>query len=191
MDLKLFYAHPLISAEDLSRIEAAHEKVQLKKDAYLLQEGKTADAYYIIESGLCRSFVISDEGKEIVTNFFAEGDILIEVLSLFKQVPTVENIQALTDCTAWKISFVDFQKLFHSVPAFMEWGRGWMANELFNEKQRNVDMISKSALERYKKLLEDKPVIVQSAPLKYVASFLGITDTSLSRIRKELAIGQG
>ncbi len=191
MSLEKIYFHPDISSQELKRIIEAHKSISFKKDEFLLREGNTADAYYIIETGLCRSFIINDQGREISTNFFTEAEIMIEVLSLFKQIPTLENLQALTKGTAWKIPFSEFQILFHSVPAFMEWGRGWMSNELFNEKQRAVEMISKSAMARYKKLLLDKPEVIKYAPLKYVASFLGITDTSLSRIRKELAIGQG
>ncbi|MDO5524244.1 MAG: cyclic nucleotide-binding protein, partial [Bacteroidia bacterium] len=61
-----------------------------------------------------------------------------------------------------------------------------MAGELFRFKQRSIEMIAESATERYLKLIKEKPQVIRQAPLKYIATYLGVTDTSLSRIRKEI-----
>lgn len=98
-----------------------------------------------------------------------------------------ENIQALKDSTCWKIDYDVFQELFHSIDGFAEWGRLWMSNSLFQFKQRNLDMVSISAKDRYMRLIQEKPQVVLHAPLKNIASYLGITDTSFSRIRKEIS----
>ncbi|MFT4095004.1 MAG: hypothetical protein QM640_15340 [Niabella sp.] len=79
------------------------------------------------------------------------------------------------------------QKLFHSMPGFVEWGRLGFMNRLFFIKQRSLDMIRETATNRYLKLMRDKPGIIQQVPLKQIASYLGITDTSLSRIRKDIS----
>ena len=92
----------------------------------------------------------------------------------------------MTNGVAWKIDFNIFQELYHKSAGFSEWGRAWMSNQLFGLKQRNIDMISVTASDRYLKLLKEKPQIIQQASLKHIASFLGVTDTSLSRIRKEV-----
>lgn len=184
--LEKVYQHPLLSSKDLSAIMAAHQQITYAKGDFVLKEGQIAQSYAIIESGLMRSFVHDFNGNEITTNFFDSHDISIEVSSLFQRIPTSENIQVLTDCVCWEISFDVFQALFHSIKGFSEWGRAWMSNELFMLKQRSVTMLTKSATERYLELLEQKPQIIQQASLKYVASYLGITDTSLSRIRKEI-----
>jgi len=92
----------------------------------------------------------------------------------------------VTDCILWKISFNDFQHLFHSVHGLSEWGRSWFTNQVFSLKQKSLDVVTETATNRYLKLLKEKPQIIQNAPLKQIASFLGITDTSLSRIRKDL-----
>ena len=181
------YHHPLLTKEDLKTIRVAHTKVSFKKGAFLLREGQITNEYLIVESGLIRSFVRDYNGNDITTNFFSTNEIVIEVSSLFQRIPTHENIQALADCVCWKINFDDFQNLFHSIEGFSEWGRAWMAQSLFEFKQRSVTMITDSATERYRKLIEEKPLVLQNAPLKYIASYLGITDSSLSRIRKETA----
>jgi hypothetical protein len=76
--------------------------------------------------------------------------------------------------------------LYHTIPAFNEWGRAWMTYALHINKKRFIDMVSLSASERYHNLISTKPQIIKQAALKYIASYLGITDTSLSRIRKEI-----
>lgn len=184
--LRQVYQHPELSESDLKRIFEVHEKIELKKGDFIIKEGQAANNYMILQKGLMRSFVYDYNGEDITTNFFTENEIVIEVSSLFQRIPTKEYIQALTDCSCYKIDFDKFQELFHSIENFREWGRAWLSNSLFEFKQRSVSIIKESATDRYLTLLKEKPQIIQQAPLKNIASFLGITDTSLSRIRKSI-----
>lgn len=191
MDIDFFkniYHHPLIGNQDYNEIIAAHHQIEFSKNEILLQEGKISNAYYLIESGVYRSFVNAYNGDEITTGFFDTNEILIEVSSLFQRIPTDENFQAITNGIAWKIEFETFQKLFHTIQGFREWGRAWMSHQLFISKQRSIQMLTQSASERYINLLKERPQIIKKAPLKYIASYLGVTDTSLSRIRKEISL---
>ena len=182
------YRHPLLSAEDLQSIASIHQQVTFSKGNVFFKEGYVADEYYILEKGLIRAFVHNYNGDEITTDFFTDSDIVIVPTSLFQRIPSLENLQALTDCILWKISFDDFQQLFHRMPGFVEWGRLWFTTQLFAVKQRSLDMIRETATTRYLKLLQQKPQIIQHAPLKQIASYLGVTDTSLSRIRKDISL---
>ncbi|WP_312076007.1 Crp/Fnr family transcriptional regulator [Chryseobacterium sp.] len=184
--LEICYDFPFFLPEELEEIFQAHEKVNFQKGDFILQEGKIADEYYIMEKGLARSFVNDFSGNEVTTHFFVENEIIIEVSSLFQRIQTQENIVCITDCECLRFRFDQFQELFHKIPNLREWGRAWMSQELFAHKQRSVEMFTLSATSRYLKLLEQKPQVVQFAPLKQIASYLGITDTSLSRIRKEI-----
>ena len=175
-----------LSNEELKRITSFHHQITVKKDDFVLQKGQQANEYYLIESGLFRSYVTDYKGREMTTGFFTPNHILIEPLSLFARIPTKENFKSLTNSTVWKIDFQHFQQLYHSIDAFEEWGRKWMSNELFACKQRSIEMLTLNATERYKKLMEQQPDILSSAPLKDIASYLGVTDSSLSRIRKEI-----
>lgn len=177
---------PFFFEEELAEICQAHEKVVFQKGDLILEEGKTANEYYILEKGLARSFVNDFNGNDVTTHFFVENEIIIEVSSLFQRIPTQENIVCITDCECQKIDFDTFQELYHKMQNLSEWGRAWMSNELFAYKQRSVEMFTLSATKRYLNLLQQKPQVVQFAPLKQIASYLGVTDTSLSRIRKEL-----
>ncbi|RKT01896.1 Crp/Fnr family transcriptional regulator [Chryseobacterium defluvii] len=184
--LEVSYDFPFFLPEELDEIFKAHEKVEFQKGDFILEEGKTANEYYIIENGLARSFVNDFNGNEVTTHFFIDNEVVIEVSSLFQRIPTQENIVCITDCECWKLDFDVFQDLFHKIPNLREWGRSWMSQQLFAYKQRSVEMFTLSATKRYLNLLEQKSQVVQYAPLKQIASYLGVTDTSLSRIRKEL-----
>ena len=181
---RLVYQHPKLSEQDLGLIVAAHERLSFKKGEYFLKNGDQANAYYLIESGLLRVYAMDLNGQDITTGFQGKNEISIEVTSLFQRTPSKENIIALTDGIVWKISFEDFQRLFHSIAGLREWGREWMAQQLFALKERHIEMITQSATERYQKLTRDQPLVVQQAAIRHIASYLGITDTSLSRIRK-------
>lgn len=183
---KQVYQHFLLSEADIETIKLCHEKVSFKKGEFLLEEDEIADEYYLLEKGLVRAFVQDFDNNEITTEFFCENEIVIVPSSLFQRMPSKENLQTLTDCTLWKIDFEKFQELFHSIEGMREWGRAWFTFQLFTMKQRSLEMITETAKNRYLKLMKDKPEILLNAPLKQIATFLGITDTSLSRIRKEI-----
>lgn len=185
--LRDVYKFAGFTEDELQQIFAVHEKVSFYKSDFLLKEGNIPNEYFVLESGLVRSFVRDYNGNDITTNFFTSHHIIIEVVSLFQRTRSKENIEALTDCECWKIDFNNFQELYHSIKNFNEWGRAWMANKLFHFKERSVEMITESATNRYLKLIDENPDVLQYAPLKNIATYLGITDTSLSRIRKEIS----
>lgn len=185
--LSQVYQHPLIQPEELEKIIDAHQEVVCQKGDFILKQNDVANGYFIMQNGLMRSFAHDYNGNDITTDFFCNYDVVIEVLSLFQRIPSNENIQAVTDCICWKIDFDVFQELFHSIPGFSEWGRLWMTGKLFQFKQRSVEMVTISAKERYLQLIKEKPQVILQSPLKYIASYLGITDTSFSRIRKEIS----
>lgn len=160
---------------------------KLAKNDYLLQEGKVSKASHFIEEGFLRAYVIDMNGNEVTTNFYGKNIFANDFLSFFKRIPSNENIQALADCTAWSISYEDLQTCFHSIPEFREFGRMMLINNYSLLNKRMLGMIQNTAEQRYLNLIETHPEIFHHAPLKNIASYLGITDTSLSRIRKEIS----
>lgn len=185
--LKMAYQHPSLQAEDLDKIIAAHQCVSYSKGDFILKKGQISNRYYVIESGLVRTYLYDYNGNEITVGFFGNNEVAIEASSLFHRVPTQEYMQCVTDCTFWQIDFSVFQDLFLQIPGLAEWGRSWMSFELFQSKKRATEMITLPATQRYLQLMQERPQIIQQAALKHIASYLGITDTSLSRIRKEIS----
>jgi CRP-like cAMP-binding protein len=172
--------------EDLETILQQYQRIEFSKNDFLIQEGTTANFYYFMESGFARSYVIDLEGNDISTKFFTTTDIVIDWHSYFLKTKCRENIQAITPCVAWKITFENFMKLFN-IEAFRDVGRTRLVNNYFELKTHSVSVIADPAKDRYLNLLKTKPDIIQNVPLKQIATYLGITDTSLSRIRKEIA----
>ena len=166
---------------------AQFSPVNYKKGSLFLQEGQRSRDYLFLEKGIMRSFLNDTEGNEVTTAFYSSGNVVFEAASFFQHVPSPENIQALADCSGWKISFEELNNLFHSLPAFRETGRAILVRTLVSLKLRTLSMINKTADQRYAALLQSHPEIFLQVPLKHIASYLGITDTSLSRIRKEFS----
>lgn len=172
--------------DDLQIILAQYQKVEFTKNDFLMTEGNSANYYFFLESGFARSFVIDLEGNDSTTKFFGAKDIIIDWHAYFLKTNCKENIQAITACVAWKIKFENFMKLFN-IEAFREVGRTRLVNNYFELKNHTISIITDPAKDRYLNLLKTKPDIVNNVPLKQIATYLGITDTSLSRIRKEIA----
>lgn len=184
--LKNIFNEQNFTKEDFEKILNQYQRVEFSKNDYLIKEGTTANFYYFIESGYARSYVIDLEGNDVSTKFFSTTDIVIDWHSYFLKTKCRENIQAVSACVAWKITFENFMHLFH-IEAFREVGRTRLVNNYFELKNHSVSVIADPAKDRYLNLLKTKPDIVQNVPLKQIATYLGITDTSLSRIRKEIA----
>lgn len=176
--------HPL-SDSTAGEIAAHFLAVRYKKGDVFLQEGTRSNAYLFLEQGVMRSYLYDTEGQEVTTAFYSPGTVVFEAASFFQRIPSPENIVALTDCLGWAIGFNELNELFHALPAFRETGRAILVKTLVALKMRTLSMINQTAEQRYSALLLSHPEIFQHVPLKYIASYLGVTDTSLSRIRKE------
>ncbi len=185
--LNKVFASSGITQDELKLIIPRYEAVTFHKNYYLLKQGQVEKKYWFIESGFVRSYILDTEGNDITFNLYASGDVVIDYPSIFFFAPTRENIQALTDCVCWEISFDSFQELFNDISSYREQQRGLLVGSYFTLKQHSISLIADQAKDRYLKLLKEKPHIIQNVSLKHIATFLGITDTSLSRIRKEIA----
>lgn len=173
------------NSQELELIFEQFEEIDFKKNEFLIQKGKVANYYYFLETGFLRSITIDTEGNDITTKFFSASDIVIDWHSYFLKKPCKESIQAVTKGKCWKISFGNFMKLFN-IEAFREVGRTRLVNNYFELKHHSISVIADQAKDRYLNLIKEKPSVVQNVPLKHIATYLGITDTSLSRIRKEI-----
>lgn len=165
--------------------EHFNEKI-IEKNEFLLREGQLSNEYFILADGFIRAFSFSTEGNEVTTAFYLPIQPVFEVASFFGRTHSKENLQALTLSKGWAISFTQLNQLFHARPEFREFGRNILVKGFASLKIRMLSMITETAEQRYAALLQANPEIFQHAPLKHIASYLGITDTSLSRIRKEM-----
>ena len=175
-----------LSEAEKNEIQSFFHAIPYAKNHFLIENEKIAQRYWYLETGYIRAFAYDTEGNDISTNFYAPSDLVIDWTSFFLKQPARENVQCLTDCVCWEIDFENFNYLFNKYEAFREIGRSAMVQSYFELKSNSLSMITDSAKDRYLKLIETKPYLLQNVSLKHLASFLGITDTSLSRIRKEI-----
>lgn len=175
----------LAGAEDI----AAHfREKSLDRNEYFLKAGQVSNEYLFVEEGFLRAFAYDVNGNDVTTAFYSGNHVVFEVSSYFERVPSKENIQALQPTRGLYITYEELNNLFHSLPEFRNFGRSILVKGFAALKKRMLSVITETAEERYMNLLKANPEILQNAPLKNIASYLGITDTSLSRIRKEIAV---
>ncbi|PWT71248.1 MAG: Crp/Fnr family transcriptional regulator [Bacteroidetes bacterium] len=185
--VQFFTQTNLVSFQKAQEIASAFSHKELRKNEFLLKEGKISNQYFFLEHGFMRAFAFDTEGNDVTTNFFSDKQVVLEVSSFFNRTHSKENIQAIDDCTGWFITYEQLNDLFHSLPEFREFGRHILVTVLSALKSRMLSMITETAEQRYDALLKSNPEVFQHAQLRHIASYLGITDTSLSRIRKEYA----
>jgi CRP-like cAMP-binding protein len=157
----------------------------IARNEFLLKEGTVCNESHFIDKGIMRSYTYDVEGNEVTTAFYSKNMFTSDLLSFFKRTPSKEYIQAITDCETWYTTYEDMQTSFHTLSEYREFGRLNIINQYGVLKQRMLSNLQETAEQRYKDLINSSPEILQNVPLKYIASYLGITDTSLSRIRKE------
>ena len=175
-----------VTQQGIDTIAENFEEVDFKKNDFFLKEGKVSGYLYLAE-GFMRAFTFDTEGNDVTTYFYQHGRVVFDVASFFLHTPSGENIQAVTDCVGYSTTFEKINMLYHSVPELREFGRLMLVKEFVAYKQRTLGMINKSAEERYQDLIMANKEIFKHAQLKHIASYLGITDTSMSRIRREFA----
>ena len=160
------------------------QKVELSKGSCLITEGKICHHVYFLEQGCLRGFFNLD-GKEITYWFAFENNFVTSFFSFITRKPCVENIQAIEDCTLWAISYENLQQLYDLHPDIERLGRIMNERYYVMLEERFVGNHFKEARERYENLLDHSPHIVLRVPLGYIASYLGITQETLSRIRSK------
>jgi CRP-like cAMP-binding protein len=173
-----------LSENAVNALQGSFEKNTLAKNEFLLQEGKVCRQLYFLEKGALRGFY-NLEGKEITHWFGFENDFVTSFHSFITQEPAVENIQLLEGCILWGIAKEKLTALFnehHEIERLMR-----IAYEKYyiRLEERFVNAQFKTASERYENLLQQTPHIVERVPLGCIASYLGISQETLSRIRSK------
>ena len=183
--IHFFLSSNLVSQQAAEEIAATFAYREIKHNEFLFKQGRVCNEYFFLEKGFIRAFAFDTEGNDVTTNFYSSGQVVFEVSSFFNRIISKENFQAIVDCEGWFITYEQLNHLFHSMHEFRDFGRSILVKGFSALKLRMLSMITETAEQRYDALLKTNPEIFQQAALKHIASYLGITDTSLSRIRKE------
>jgi CRP-like cAMP-binding protein len=176
-----------VAADAVEEISNQFEEISIPKNNFFLKAGTYADHYMFLCNGFLRAYTFDQEGNEVTTGFYNSPSVVFEVYSFFNRSISKENIRALTDCEGMILTYEKLNQLFHTLPAFRDFGRAMLVKGFVQLKYRTLSMINETAEERYHNLISTNPDLFQYAPLKDIASYLGITDSSLSRIRKNIS----
>jgi len=185
--VQLFTSSNLVSHKTADEIASLFLPKEIKKNEFLLKEGRICNEYYFLENGFIRAFAHDTQGNDVTTNFYSGSQVVFEVNSFFNRVVSKENYQGIVDCEGWYITYDQLNYLFHAMHEFRDFGRSILVKGFSSLKIRMLSTITETAEQRYDALVKTNPEIFHHAALKHIASYLGITDTSLSRIRKEYA----
>ncbi len=181
------YINTIVSfpEKEMQIIRGAFKKITLKKGHVLLQEGAICKQLYFLEKGLARSYYANDKGKEITVWFFKENSFLVGMDSFFNQIPSTHTTELLEDCTLYAISYEKMHQLFDAYHLMERFGRIIITQMMCTMLDRLNAIQFQTARERYDFMLKKYPKIVSRAPLGTIASYLGITQETLSRIRSK------
>jgi CRP-like cAMP-binding protein len=171
-----------LDLETSTALKSISTDKEFKKGDYLLRQGDVCKKSYWIQKGIARKYYLND-GKEIITELYFDNDIAISFDSYCLQKPGREFIQALTDITVSQTDFAAFEKAKQQFPKLAvldlmmtEYYAMWLEERLFQ-------FHTSDATQRYHKLIHNHPHIIQHIPLTYIASYIGISLETLSRIR--------
>ena len=171
-----------ISEETIQELRANVTPCHFPKKHLLIKEGSFCKAAYFIEKGITHSFWLVD-GEKVTTSFSSEGDIVFSMDELYYNRPSEEFVETLEDMEAFRISLADLNRLFQTNLEMANWGRIIHQNEYRRLHRSHKATLTLSAKERYEEFQQQHPQICQRASLGRIASYLGITLPTLSRLR--------
>jgi CRP-like cAMP-binding protein len=166
-------------------INSLSKKIKFPKGKSIVDISERCNNLYFIEKGLVRGYYF-DEAKEITNWFAREGEFATSFYSFIAKKASLETIQALEDCQLVQLSYTSLQNLYIKFPETERIGRIITENYYIKLEERILNIQFKTAKERYDKLVSSNPSLLQRASLGQIASYLGITQETLSRIRAEV-----
>ncbi len=159
---------------------------RLRKRQYLLQEGDVCKSIAMVEKGVMRSYAVDSAGQEHITSFALEGWTIADLSSFQTAQPSVQNIDALEDCELVLLSKAAHEQLLGSMPKYETYIRLLITDAYVALQKRTLNMISLSPDERYKAFIEVYPNIAMRVPQHMIASYMGLSPETLSRIRSRI-----
>jgi CRP-like cAMP-binding protein len=175
----------LLSPDTQNAILERLKLITFSKNECILSKGDVCKGIYFIGQGCCRTFITKGR-KEITTSFRVEGEYICASYSYITQTPSEEYIQALEDTTCYFMSYKSIQMLLDKFVDFNVFVRKIYELLFFSETKLLNSIRTLSALERYDLFMKESPKILQRVPLGHLASFLGMSQETLSRMRSKV-----
>ncbi len=185
--LRAFFEQTVPVSDEVWDFFSSHLiKKELPPKTIILAQGQTEKYISFIEKGATRGF-IPKEDNDITFAFVFENELLCAYDSFLTQTPCLYAIETLVATTLWRFSYDLLQKLYKEMPVTNILGRVATEQIYLNKAKRELSFLNDTAEERYVKLFTERPNLFTDIPLKYVASYIGVTPQALSRIRKRIS----
>jgi len=174
-----------LTEDELQTITSKFKSKTVSKNGYLLRQGETCKDLVFVQSGCLRLYYLNDD-VEVSVWFAFPHSSAIEIYSFISEHPSNYFLQAIEDSDVLFLSKTELNKLYEQQPKMQEMMRNFWEDVILNLIKRFTALQTDSAEKRYLDLLK-KPDYLEAIPQKYLASFIGVTPTSLSRIRKKIS----
>ena len=161
---------------------------KLRKKQFLLQEGDVCRYIAFVEKGMLRSYTVDEKGGEHIVQFAFEGWWIADQLSFLTGEPSPYSIDVLEECELLLLTKAAEEQMLERIPKMERYFRILLQNSLIATQRRLASSLSHSAEEKYNELIQSCPTIQQRIPQHMMASYLGISPETLSRIRKQMSI---
>ena len=184
--IKIIFKDLNFTKAEIKIIESLFHKINVKKGTILLNAGDLVDVQYYILDGCLRTFHMDSQGKEHTIQFGIKDWWVSDFTALLDSDEAILTIEAIQDSTLYKISKQDMNYLYSKIPKIDSFFRLKLERSFAAFQKRILSYLSQSAAERYLNFIKTYPNIEKSVKNYHIASYLGMTTESLSRIRKEL-----
>lgn len=175
-----------LNQQQIELITGKATELNLRRDEYYLEAGKIARQFGFLLEGIIRVCYYNNKGEEITKYFIEENNIVVDLNSFDNDIPSSSYVQAITDCRLIVFSKQDWQELLNTIIGWDNIVHKITSKALLQKIERISPLVAEDATTRYLKFIEKYPSLVNRIPLSYIASYLGITQSSLSRIRKNI-----
>lgn len=167
------------------RFRDAFIEKEIPSKTILLNEGEISDQFYFIKKG-CLRLWFNKDGKDITVQFFLEGQVVSSIESLMSSQPSSFTIESIEPSTVVLLKKADFDQIFQTYPELKEGFQNILFQRFKNYAHLFLSRIRDTPQERYADIVKNHPEIIKRIPQHYIASYLGITPISLSRIRNRI-----
>ena len=186
MDLKTIISdiYPLSKA-GYNKFEEIVELVRIPKNSLIIKGGIIDNSFYFMKEGIARAYYLTKD-REINLIFSGPGESILSINSYTYQKPGYEYMETLTACELYQIDTKQLMHLYQTDIELANWGRKFAEVEFIKAEERLMSKLFKSATERYDELLQKDPLLPHKIKLGHIASYLGVSQVTLSRIRAQI-----
>ncbi|KAF2513866.1 Crp/Fnr family transcriptional regulator [Flavobacterium foetidum] len=175
-----------LNQQQIDLISRKAEEIEIKKDDYFSEAGKVSVQVGFILEGIMRVCYYNNKGDEITKYFIEENNLVVDLESFNNSICSSAYVQAVTDCKMIVFSKADWEELLQTIIGWDAIVHKIISRALMLKIERRSPLVSEDATTRYLSFMEKYPNVINKIPLSYLASYLGITQSSLSRIRKNI-----